>query len=120
MNEQKVNEILHNWLEKNGEWVIDKYGSIEKVEEIVVNCVSLSQAWFSTQNEKEFSFEISLYDKDGAIVETLHGVTADNLPSMMFDIIVSKSDNYSKLSLMKYKYVSGNKQTDLVGELEIS
>jgi len=39
---------------------------------------------------------------------------------MMFDIIVSKNNNYSKLSLMKYKYVGGNKTTELVGELEIS
>ena len=117
---EKVNEILHNWLEKNGEWVIEKYGSIEKVEEIVINCVSLSNAWFNKQKENEFSFEVSLYDKDGAIIETLHGVNSDNLPSMMFDIIVSKSNNYSKLSLMRYKYVDGKKATELVGELEIS
>ena len=120
MNKEKVNEILHDWLEIHGDKATEKY-SVRKLEEIAVNCVSLSETWLGKVNKNEaVSFSLSLYDKDGAIADTMQGVDRNNLSNTIFGIIVSHGDTYSKISLMKYAYVGGEKKIELVGELEIS
>ena len=120
MNTNKVNEILHDWLETNGDKGTEKY-PVRKLEEIAVNCVSLSETWFNKVDKNEkVSFGLSLYDENGAIADTMQGIDKGNLSNTIFKIIVLYGDTYSKISLMKYAYVGGKKKTELVGELEIS
>ena len=112
-----ANEIVKHWLDSNTD---ETRYSKEVLNEIAVNCVSLSNTWFNKVNPKEKqSFEVQLYDKENLLVETLHGVDSNNLPHTLFNVLASNKGYYSKLSLSAFKIVDGNKVANVIGELDI-
>ena len=113
-----VESILRDWYNKYGE-DNNKFNS-DALNEIAVNCASLSEAWMGRVNPEKSSFELNFFDKDGELENSLHGVTRDNLPSTLFETLVSKSDKYSKVSLCSFNYNKGEKLTNVIGELDIS
>lgn len=116
---KKVEEILASWKNKYGE--NNSNYSEKRIAEIATNCVSLSSVWFEKVNNlKGVSFALDLFNKDGIVCETLHGITKSNLPEAMLDILVNKNKNYTKMSLSYFLYDGNAKIHDIIGELEIS
>ena len=113
-----LNKTLQAWKDKNGE-NCSNYPE-DKIVEIATNCVSLSETWFDRTKDKKMSFELNLYNKDGDLSETLHGVTRDNLPDTMLDTLVNNNDKYSKLELCTFKFNNGEKEEQSIGEMLIS
>ena len=112
-----IDEIVKHWLDNNTD---ETRYSNEVLKEIAVNCVSLSNTWFNKVNPKEKqSFEVQLYDKENLLVETLHGVDSNNLPSTLFGVLASDKGDYSKLLLSAFKIVDENKVATVIGELDI-
>ena len=115
----KVNDILKAWKDKYGE--NESAYPYERIAEIATNCVSLSSVWLERiKNIKGASLEIALINKEGVISEALHGITADNLPGTMLDILVNGNKKYSKIIVNYFLYKDGSKLTNPIGELEIS
>ena len=113
-----VKDIISNWHEKHGE--ASNYPE-KTIEEIATNCCSLTDAWFSRFKPKDkISFELLFFDKEGVVVDTIHGITKENLPQFMFDTIMSQNGKYSKLVLNSFIFTDGIKSTNYVGELGIS
>lgn len=113
-----LSKTLQAWKDKNGE-----NSSIypeDKIVEIATNCVSLSETWFDRTKGKKVSFELNLYNKDGDLSETLQGVSRNNLPDTMLDIVVNKSYKYYKLELCTFKFKDGEKEEQTIGEMLIS
>ena len=113
-----LSKTLQVWKNKNGE-----NSSIypeDKIVEIATNCVSLSETWFDRTKDKKVSFELNLYNKDGDLSETLHGVGRNNLPYTMLDIAVNNNDKYSKLELCTFRFKDGEKEEHSIGEMLIS
>lgn len=118
--DKKIEKVLSFLEEKYGDLDGFKYPK-ERITEIVVNCVSLLNALLDrVKNEKGLSFELKLYNKDGVLVSTLHGINKKNVYDAVVDIIISKNDLYSKLSLESFKFEGGNKIVNVIGEIEIS
>lgn len=113
-----VENILKEWYDKYGE-DNNRFNNVA-LNDIAINCASLTEAWFSRVNPEKVSFELNFYDKNADLESSLHGVTADNLPSTLFETLVSKSDQYSKVSLCSYSFDKGKKLTNVIGELDIS
>lgn len=115
----KVEEIIKSFKEKN-----ENNSSIysdERIAEIAVNCVSLSETWHDrVRNNKVISLELALFNKDNALSQTLHGISFDNLAETMLDILVNKQDKYSKMALNYYAFEDGKKESGLIGDLEIN
>jgi hypothetical protein len=118
--DKKIEKVLSFLEEKYGDLDGFKYPK-ERITEIVTNCVSLINALFDrVRNEKSLSFEIKLYNKEGVLVETINGVDKNNAYETIADIIINKSNFYSKLSLDSFKYERVNKVVNAIGELEVS
>lgn len=116
---KNVETIVDAWFEKNNNNSI-KY-SKEKITEIATNCVSLSEAWLDrVKNIKDISFELDLYNKEGVLSETLHGVSRDNVAETLLDTLVNGNSRYSKAELNYFKFEDGRKATASIGEIEIS
>lgn len=114
----KIENLIQTWNDKNGE---NNTGySDDKLVEIATNCVSLSETWFDNVRDKNKSFKLCLYNRDGDLSETLHGINRDNLPITIMKTIVNNSINYSKLELCTFKYEDGENKTESVGEMFIS
>jgi hypothetical protein len=116
----KVEELVKNWKENvfNGNAIYTD----QKIAEIAINCISLSKTWFDNDKSKEnVSYEVRLYNNDGIMSETLHGITPDNMPETMMKLITSSNGLYSLLTLNSYMFVNGVK-TDVneLGKLDIS
>ena len=115
----KVDKVLDAWFDKYG-----KNGSVypdERIAEIATNCVSLSSVWLERiKKVKGATLEVALFNKEGVVCETLYGVSADNLPDTMLDILVNKNQKYSKMIINYFLFADGIKTTDTIGELEIS
>lgn len=115
---QKINEIVDAWNNRHGN-SNDNYPQ-KRIVEIATNCVSLSEAWLNRIKEPSTkSFEIVLYNKNGVMCHTLHGITKDNVADAMFNVLIYESYKYSKMVFNEFKYENGSKSTNLVGELEI-
>ena len=115
----KVDKVLDAWFDKYG-----KNGSVypdERIAEIATNCVSLSSVWLERIKKfKNASLEVVLFNKEGVACETLHGVSVDNLPDTMLDILVNSNQKYSKMAINYYMFNGNTKVSDTIGELEIS
>jgi len=115
--DKKINDLLKKWEEIYGS--SSTYGH-ETLKNIAINCISLSETWFSkNEQNKKLSYELALFDKEGIIVETLHGITKEILPETMLKIIVNDSSLYSKMMLSSFYFNNGKKETEIIGELEI-
>lgn len=118
--DKKIKDVLSFLEEKYGDLNGFKYPK-ERITEIVTNCVSLINAWLDrVKSEKNLSFEIKLFDIEGVLVESIHGVDTNNVYDTIADTIINKSNLYSKLSLDSFKYDKGEKIVNIIGELEIS
>ena len=116
---KKIEEFLVAWKNKYGE----DNGNFtdERITEIAVNCMSISSAWLEkVKNIKNISLRLDLFNKDNIVCESLHGVTKDNLPETIMDILVNKNNNYSKICLSYFSYSENCKIDKTIGELEIS
>ena len=116
----KVDELVENWKENvsNG----NMNYTDQRIAEIAVNCISLSKTWFDNNREQEkVSYEVRLYNNDGVLVETLHGITQDNLPMTMMKLITSGDGLYSLFTLNSYMFADGEKiDVNELGKLDIS
>ena len=110
---QKCNESILNGCNKYSD---------EQIRSIAANCIGLSETWFNNNKsvDKE-SYEVRLYNDDGIVCETLHGVTRDNLPEIMMNTFVNGKGKYSLLSLHSYKFEHGTKiELNELGKADIS
>lgn len=117
--DKKVIEILNAWNDEQGE--SNSNYSNERIAEIAINCVSLSETWLDrVRGLKNASLEVLLYDNDDAVCDVLHGVTSDNLAKSIFKILVNENNKYSKIGLNCFTYENGHKSTTFIGDLVIS
>ena len=115
-----VKKVVAFLEEKHGEKINEKYRK-DRIEEIVLNCVSLSETWFSkAPKDSKLSYELTLFNKNGVLSETLHGVTKDNVAASLSDILITKSDQYSKITLNSFSFNDESKRVKTIGEIEIS
>ena len=93
----------------------------EQIKEIVLNCVSISKTWFDNNKKVEGeSYQLLLCD-NGVVKETLHGVTEENLPEAILDIIAKNDGTYSTIVLESYAFVNGSKtKIRELGKMDIS
>ena len=115
---KKVKNLLESWKEKCMNCSYDE----TKAAEIALNCLSLSKTWFDNHKTNEkVSYEVKLTNSDGNLVESLQGITEENLPLLMMETITTKKDAVSLLALSSFTFKDG-KKTDLgdLGKLEIS
>jgi hypothetical protein len=118
--DKKIENVISFLKEKYGEQ-LNAFYSNEKINEIVVNCVSLVKTFLdSAGGLKNQSLQICLFDKNGEADDVLNGVTEENIYSTISDIVITKFDNYSKLSIYSFMFEEGIKSTKLIGEIEIS
>lgn len=116
--DKKVKALVEAWKEKCVNCSYDE----AKAAEIALNCISLSKTWFNNHktNEKE-SFEVNLTNSKGDLVESLQGITEENLPLLMMEAITTKKDAVSLLTLSSYAFKDGKKiDLGVLGNLEIS
>lgn len=115
----KVEELVNKWKENisNGN---ENYTE-QQINGIAINCMSLAKTWFDNNQPKEKeSYEVRLFNNDGVLSETLHGVTQENLPETIMSIITKNSEKYSMLTLNSFEFVNGIKN-DIreLGKLDI-
>ena len=116
---KKVETIVAFLEEKYGKEINDKYGK-DKIVEIIVNCISLTETWFSRlTNKAKMSYELKLFNDGGVLVETLHGITKENAALSISDILINNNNKYSKVSLDSFSFNDGQKVVNNVGEIEI-
>ena len=116
---KKVETIVAFLEEKYGKEINDKYGA-NKIREIVLNCISLTETWFSKiPKNSKFSYEIGLFNKSNVLVETLHGITKENVASSISDILITNNKAYSKITLNSFSFNDGQKVVTNIGEIEI-
>lgn len=117
---KKVETIVAFLEEKYGKEINDKYGK-SKIAEIVLNCISLTEAWFSRLTKKaKMSYELKLFNGDGVLAETLHGITKENAALSISDILINNNNKCTKVSLDSFSFNDGQKVVNNVGEIEIS
>lgn len=115
---KKVKNLVESWKEKCMNCSYDE----TKAAEIALNCLSLSKTWFDNHKTNEkVSYEVKLTNSDGNLVESLQGITEENLPLLMMETITVKKEAVSLLTLSSFTFKDG-KKTDLgvLGNLEIS
>ncbi len=118
--ENKSIQIINSIKEKYGEEITDKYNN-NTISEIVINCISLVKTWFSSiKKPSELSYEMVLFDKDGNVSETLHGINNDNLSSALAEKLIVDSHRYSKALVNSFRYINDSKEVKVIGEIEIS
>ena len=117
--DKKVEKLIKSFKEKN-ENNSNVY-SDERIAEIAVNCVSLSETWRDkVRNNKGISLELVFFNKSNVLCQTLYGVCFDSLADTIFDVLVNKQHNYSKIALNCYGFEDGKKWSKLIGELGIN
>ena len=79
-----------------------------QLSEIAVNCISLSNAWLS-KAKNGMSFKLVLARTEVMDDVVLEGVTSETLPIELFEILTTKNDKYSSVSLVGYS-IGENKE----------
>lgn len=112
-----VKTLLSVWREKNIATNV-KYND-KQLSEIAVNCISLSNAWFS-KAKKGMSFKLMLVHTEMIDDAALDGVSSETLPIELFNILTTKNGAYSSASLIGYS-IDDNKEilSETLGTLEI-
>lgn len=110
--------LLSIWKEKN--IAVNTRYSDEQLSEIAVNCISLSNAWFS-KAKKGTSFKLVLAHTEMVDDAALDGVTQETLPIELFNILTTKNGVYRLVSLIGYS-VNDSKEisSETLGTLDIS
>ena len=115
----KLQELVKTWRENysNGVSIYNE----DQILNIAANCLSLSKTWFDNNKaEENESYELNLYNNDGVLSETLHGVNADNLPITM-SLITNGEKAYSSITLISFKFTNGSKKIIReLGKMDIS
>ena len=110
----KLQELVKTWRENysNGVSIYNE----DQILNIAANCLSLSKTWFDNNKaEENESYELNLYNNDGVLSETLHGVNADNLS------ITNGEKAYSSITLISFKFTNGSKKIIReLGKMDIS
>lgn len=110
--------LLKIWKDKNIA-SNTRYGD-EQLSEIAVNCISLSNAWFS-KAKKGMSFKLTLVHTEMTDNAALDGVTQETLPIELFSILTDKNGMYRSVSLIGYS-INNSKEipSETLGTLDIS
>ena len=110
--------LLSIWKEKN--IAVNTRYSDEQLSEIAVNCISLSNAWFS-KAKKGMSFKLVLAHTEMTDDAALDGVTQETLPIELFSILTTKNGVYRTVSLIGYS-INDSKEmpSETLGTLDIS
>ena len=115
---KKVKNLVESWKEKCMNCSYDE----AKAAEIALTCLSLSKTWFDNHKTNEkVSYEVTLTNSDGNLVESLQCITEENLPLLMMETITTKKDIVSLLTLNSFAFKDGNKiDLGVLGNLEMS
>ena len=108
----KVEELLKPYGNLLGEEVISK-----KLTELAVNCISLVETWLSKTDSK--SFKIEKNNHNGDIIQTLFGVTPDNITSEVFKICFEKPAEVASIKVYSLNKADTRIECKQIGALDI-
>ena len=103
-----ITELIEKF--KNNTSIRGKIYTDEQINNIVLNCMSISKTWFDNNKKVEGeSYELLLCNEDFDVEDTLEGVTPDVLPEAMLDVIGKNDGSYVGLILNSYSFTNGKK-----------
>ena len=112
----QINQVIETYLSK---YPVKSKGDVDKISEIAVNCVSLSEAW-EGNNKVDGSLALSSYDDEDLLIDTVHGCSWDDIPVELMNICLNRSDKVSVVRVFAYDKVDGELKQNVVGVLDVN
>lgn len=93
----------------------EKLGNVN-INELAVNCVSLSQVWLAGQKK---SIMVKTFGEEGEEIDCIYGINEDNLPLTLAKICIEP--NKTKIiRVFSFENKDGKVVSDVIGVMEIN